>query len=103
MVVVSHRGGPAGPELDALLDGVFGALAHPTRRALMSRLARQGSASVSELAEPFDVDWIERHRVYWEGRLDALAEYLETDGGGAPAVGDEVDEDDDDDGGRTHP
>ena len=49
------------------------------------------------------MDWIERHRVYWEGRLDALAEYLETDGGGAPAVGDEVDEDDDDDGGRTHP
>src|SRR5207302_8975910 len=33
------------------LDGVLGAIADPTRRAIISRLA-QGSASVSELAEP---------------------------------------------------
>ena len=36
------------------LDAVFGALADPTRRAIAERLAA-GPASVSELAEPFDV------------------------------------------------
>jgi DNA-binding transcriptional ArsR family regulator len=34
------------------LDTVFGALAHPTRRAILFRL-RSGPASVGELAEPF--------------------------------------------------
>jgi DNA-binding transcriptional ArsR family regulator len=33
---------------------VFSALADPTRRAILARL-RQGEASVSELAQPFDV------------------------------------------------
>jgi len=37
------------------LDKTFAALSHPIRRALLTRLARDGSASVSELAEPFDV------------------------------------------------
>ncbi|HEX2031361.1 MAG TPA: metalloregulator ArsR/SmtB family transcription factor [Actinomycetota bacterium] len=36
------------------LDAAFGALADPTRRAIVARLAR-GDASVSELAEPFDM------------------------------------------------
>jgi DNA-binding transcriptional ArsR family regulator len=36
------------------LDELFGALADPTRRAIVERLVR-GSATVSELAEPFDV------------------------------------------------
>ena len=36
------------------LDAVFAALADPTRRAITERLA-EGPASVSELAEPFDV------------------------------------------------
>jgi DNA-binding transcriptional ArsR family regulator len=36
------------------LDAVFGALADPTRRAILARL-REGEASVSELAEPFPV------------------------------------------------
>jgi DNA-binding transcriptional ArsR family regulator len=36
------------------LDAVFSALADPTRRAIVVRLA-EGEASVSELAEPFDV------------------------------------------------
>lgn len=34
------------------LDGVFAALADPTRRAILQRLGRD-SATVSELAEPF--------------------------------------------------
>src|SRR6266853_6646209 len=34
------------------LDAVFGALADPTRRAILARLA-SGEASVTELAEPF--------------------------------------------------
>ena len=36
------------------LDAVFAALADPTRRAIAERLA-EGPASVTELAEPFDV------------------------------------------------
>jgi DNA-binding transcriptional ArsR family regulator len=38
----------------ATLDGVFHALADPTRRAVVSRLS-EGHASVSELARPFDM------------------------------------------------
>ena len=34
------------------LDTTFAALAHPTRRAILARLA-SGAASVTELAEPF--------------------------------------------------
>jgi DNA-binding transcriptional ArsR family regulator len=36
------------------LDAVFAALADPTRRAIVARLA-SGEASVTELAEPFDM------------------------------------------------
>lgn len=36
------------------LDRTFGALADPTRRAILARLA-EGEASVGELARPFDV------------------------------------------------
>ena len=36
------------------LDAVFSALADPTRRAILARLAR-GNASVNELAGPFDI------------------------------------------------
>ncbi|HEX7420251.1 MAG TPA: metalloregulator ArsR/SmtB family transcription factor [Thermoanaerobaculia bacterium] len=38
----------------ASLDATFAALADPTRRAILARLA-SGEASVSELAEPFDM------------------------------------------------
>ncbi|MCH8552897.1 MAG: metalloregulator ArsR/SmtB family transcription factor [Natronospirillum sp.] len=37
-----------------LLDAVFAALADPTRRAMLGRLAR-GEVSVSELAKPFNL------------------------------------------------
>jgi DNA-binding transcriptional ArsR family regulator len=40
--------------IDDRLDGTFAALANPTRRAILARLA-QGDASVNELAEPFDM------------------------------------------------
>ncbi len=36
------------------LDAVFSALADPTRRAILSRLA-DGQASVNEIAEPFEM------------------------------------------------
>lgn len=100
------------------LDRLFTGLADPTRRAILSRLAR-GEATVGELAEPFDMsrpaiskhlDVLERaglvHRIpdgrvnrcrfdgeplrkaqalmqqyqtYWEGQLDALARYLQSE------------------------
>jgi DNA-binding transcriptional ArsR family regulator len=39
---------------DDRLDAVFSALADPTRRRMLVRLAR-GEASITELAEPFDM------------------------------------------------
>ena len=46
----------------ARLDATFAALADPTRRAILARLA-SGEASVTELAEPFDMSQpaISRH------------------------------------------
>jgi DNA-binding transcriptional ArsR family regulator len=37
------------------LTTTFSALADPTRRAILARLAAQGEATVNELAEPFPV------------------------------------------------
>ena len=47
-----------GPNLDA----IFSALADPTRRAILSRLA-EGDASVNEIARPFEISQpaISRH------------------------------------------
>ena len=99
------------------LSTTFAALADPTRRAILARLA-EGEASVGELAEPFEIslpaisrhlkvlenarliarerdaqwrrcriepeglkvaaDWVEQYRKFWEERLDALADFLET-------------------------
>jgi len=44
------------------LDAVFGALADPTRRAILARLT-EGDATVAELAAPFDISQpaISRH------------------------------------------
>jgi DNA-binding transcriptional ArsR family regulator len=42
------------PLTDRRLDAIFAALADPTRRAILSRLAT-GEATVAELAEPFDM------------------------------------------------
>jgi DNA-binding transcriptional ArsR family regulator len=42
------------PKTTERLDRTFGALADPTRRAILGRLAR-GDASVTELAEPFEM------------------------------------------------
>jgi DNA-binding transcriptional ArsR family regulator len=50
------------------LDAAFFALADPTRRAILARLA-QGEATVMELAEPFDMTQpaISRHLKVLEG------------------------------------
>ena len=50
------------------LSTVFGALADPTRRAILSRLA-EGDANVAELAAPFSVSQpaISRHLKVLEG------------------------------------
>jgi DNA-binding transcriptional ArsR family regulator len=37
------------------LDRLFSALGHPTRRAIVARLARDEALSVSELAAPFEI------------------------------------------------
>jgi DNA-binding transcriptional ArsR family regulator len=42
------------PAMDDSLSLTFGALADPTRRAILARLA-QGEATVNELAAPFDL------------------------------------------------
>jgi DNA-binding transcriptional ArsR family regulator len=38
-----------------ILDKTFAALAHPIRRAILTRLAQEPGASVTDLAEPFAV------------------------------------------------
>jgi DNA-binding transcriptional ArsR family regulator len=43
---------PSSPPDDTRLDAVFHALADPTRRSLVARLA-EGTATITELAEPF--------------------------------------------------
>ena len=50
------------------LDATFSALADPTRRAIIARLAK-GSATVNELAGPFDISLpaISRHLKVLEG------------------------------------
>ena len=50
------------------LDDTFSALADPTRRAIVARLAK-GSATVNELAGPFDISLpaISRHLKVLEG------------------------------------
>src|SRR5262249_46892599 len=56
----------------ASLDATFGALADPTRRAILARLAEKPEISVTELAQPFDVTLpaISRHlRVLEEAGL----------------------------------
>src|SRR5215468_12778497 len=42
------------PSASGRLDATFAALADPTRRAILARLAK-GEATVMELAEPFDM------------------------------------------------
>src|ERR1700704_2511495 len=49
-MVVEHKG--YAKALSKRLDATFAALADPTRRAILARLA-SGEASVSELAKPF--------------------------------------------------
>ena len=46
------------PVEDDALDRTFGALAHPARRAILGRLARGEVASVTDLAEPFDMSLV---------------------------------------------
>jgi DNA-binding transcriptional ArsR family regulator len=41
-------------QYSAQLDGIFQALADPTRRAVLGRLGK-GAASISDLAKPFDM------------------------------------------------
>lgn len=55
------------PQADAL-SRTFAALADPTRRALLARLAR-GAASVGELAAPFDMTFaaVSKHLRVLEG------------------------------------
>jgi DNA-binding transcriptional ArsR family regulator len=55
------------PAPDALSATLF-ALADPTRRAILARLAR-GEATVSEIAEPFDISLpaVSRHLKVLEG------------------------------------
>ena len=105
------------------MDHTFAALADPTRRAILSRMAKAGDEGVrvTELAEPFmdrmslpavskhlrvleragllkqqrdgrvrrctldalplqqAAQWVDLYRQFWSDRLDALADFFETD------------------------
>lgn len=62
------RSAASPPHRDDSLDAIFAALADPTRRAIVTRLAT-GEATVLELAAPFDVTLpaISRHLKVLEG------------------------------------
>jgi DNA-binding transcriptional ArsR family regulator len=102
--------------LDNELDATFAALSDPTRREILTLLAR-GQSHVTQLAARFDMSlpavskhlrvletaglvsrerdgrvhrmhlrakpmqgasqWIDQYRQFWEGQLDALANFLE--------------------------
>jgi DNA-binding transcriptional ArsR family regulator len=51
---MEHMGYTTTHPKPANLDAIFSALADPTRRAILSRLAT-GEASVNEIAQPFDI------------------------------------------------
>jgi DNA-binding transcriptional ArsR family regulator len=53
-LMVPHAGGGAKPVSPAIIDGVFRALADPTRRDVLGRLSARAS-SVSDLAEFYDM------------------------------------------------
>jgi DNA-binding transcriptional ArsR family regulator len=59
---VAARSGGGDVAADDRLSVIFGALADPTRRAILARLA-EGDATVTELAEPFSISLpaISRH------------------------------------------
>ena len=59
------------------LDATFAALADPTRRAILARLA-QGEATVNELAEPFDLSLptISKHLKVLEDSKDELRKHF---------------------------
>ena len=59
---------------EAPLDSTFGALSDPTRRGILARLARQGQASIGELAAPYKISLpaVSKHlRVLENARLIA--------------------------------
>lgn len=73
------------------LSTTFAALADPTRRAILARLA-VGETSVAELAAPFHISppavtkhlqvlqragFIEQYRQHWEQSFDRLDSYLQ--------------------------
>ena len=63
------------PSTSDRLDATFAALADPTRRAILARLA-QGEASVAELSAPFDISQpaISRHlKILERARLISVA------------------------------
>ena len=92
-------------EADSTLDLTFQALADPTRRAILGRLAEGEAPAVSKHlkvlekagflirardgrvhrcnldAGPMQAasDWISTYRNFWEGQLGSLARYLETE------------------------
>src|SRR6476661_8103783 len=85
------------------LSTTFAALADPTRRAILERLA-EGEATVNQLAEPFAMSlqavskhlkvleaarlngerlgtaaaWLDDYRVFWEGSFDRLDAHLKS-------------------------
>ncbi len=71
------------------LSITFAALADPTRRAILARLA-QGEASVTELAKPFDLslpgiskhlkeasEWVGEYQRFWDERFQRLDDVLQ--------------------------
>ena len=79
---------PMGEYKSRSLDELFGAIADPTRRAILDRLAR-GEARVTEVAADFPISeaarWIDHHRRFWEDSLSRLDAFVQSSAPRKPA------------------
>jgi len=69
------------PDIEAIAEQVFVALADPTRRAILAALASDGPATATDLADrlPITRQAIAKHLGLlgdWDGPLDALKNHL---------------------------
>jgi DNA-binding transcriptional ArsR family regulator len=61
---------------DCRIGGVFKALADPTRLSVIERLSK-GPASMTELAQSYQMTLLGKQRAIWEQRLDRLESHVE--------------------------
>jgi len=86
--MVEYKSHSKAAQVSGRLDAAFSAMADPTRRAILARLAL-ADARVTEIAADFPVslnagamaeaaEWIDFYRQFWEDRLASLEAFVLT-------------------------